>query len=758
MKFVKISLLLIATGILTLLTGCDDSSNAQGVGWHSTAKEGTMPPGFEQFISQWNKSNKTWVEEQLTDRTEKLGKIRQEYVRTNDPSLMTKLVAATKDKEVFEARNKEGDYIKRLSPADIPTDLVWQDGLNNPEIGDPQAKKGGTVRLLAPGSFPDTFRPVGPNSNNGFRSKLYDEIDISLVRQHPENGQVIPGLAKQWAIGKDKRTVFFKLDEDATYSDGTKVRAIDFVVSLYICASEDSQSLSYKNAYREMVSHIIVYDAQTLSVTLPTQKPLLPLYCSLMPAFPPHFYSEFGPNYVERYQWRVPPTTGAYTINPEDMIRGRQVTMQRVQNWWAKDKKFFANTNNVDNLVYNFIADESKAIELFRIGELDMMLMNKPELWHERMEIPEVHNGFINRATFFTIYPRPPFGIFLNTARAPFNDKNTRIGFHHALNIQRIIDINFRGDYQRLGSYSSGYGRYTNANIKAREYSPEKAREYFASAGFTIACPDGILRKPDGTRLTAEITFANSTTSIANIMSQLKEDARKCGIDIQLDPLDSTVSFRKVMEKRHQSAFWAWSMSPPHPSLYQGLYSGYAYDAKGNTVPYTNNICSYSDPQMDQFVQDERDAATEEDLEHATHEAQRKIHEDAIWVPAWTTEFARIGYWRWVCWPQCKTTQFCFPLVFEPTESYLYWVDETRKKETLAGKRHGTAFQEIDAVYDQYRFREFKEDTGKDGDGVAAPDLPTVPVMVQPEDVAPTTPTPSTSSTPSTSTQAPTTR
>ncbi|MEG2327525.1 MAG: hypothetical protein RSB48_04440, partial [Akkermansia sp.] len=145
MKFVKISLFLIATGILTLLTGCDDSSNAQGVGWHSTAKEGTMPPGFEQFISQWNKSNKTWVEEQLTDRIEKLGKIRQEYVRTNDPALMTKLVAATKDKEVFDARNKEGDYIKLLSLADVPTDLVWQDGLNNPEIGDPQAKKGGTV-------------------------------------------------------------------------------------------------------------------------------------------------------------------------------------------------------------------------------------------------------------------------------------------------------------------------------------------------------------------------------------------------------------------------------------------------------------------------------------------------------------------------------------------------------------------------------------------------------------------------------------
>ena len=74
---------------------------------------------------------------------------------------------------------------------------------------------------------------------------------------------------------------------------------------------------------------------------------------------------------------------------------------------------------NVDQIVYNFIAEPSKAIELFRIGELDVLNITKPELWHERMEIPEVHNGYINRSTFYTIYPRPPYGVFLNTSKPP---------------------------------------------------------------------------------------------------------------------------------------------------------------------------------------------------------------------------------------------------------------------------------------------------------------------------------------------------
>lgn len=318
------------------------------------------------------------------------------------------------------------------------------------------------------------------------------------------------------------------------------------------------QQLFYQNA-----SNITIYDDSRFSITLPFAKPLLPYYCTLFIPSPPHFYCEFGPNYVERYQWRIPPTTGAYVVKPDGIIRGRQVTLQRVPDWWARDKKFTKYMYNVDQIVYNFIAEPSKAIELFRIGELDVLNITKPELWHERMEIPEVHNGYINRSTFYTIYPRPPYGVFLNTSKAPFNDLNVRRGFQHALNIQNIIDITFRGDYQRLNSYNSGFGKFTNPYIKARPYSPEQARAYFARAGYTIPCPDGILRKPDGTRLTAAITFPNSSPSLASTLGKLKEDARKCGLEIQLDPLDSTVAFRKIMEKRAQASFMAWGFTPP---------------------------------------------------------------------------------------------------------------------------------------------------------------------------------------------------
>lgn len=52
-------------------------------------------------------------------------------------------------------------------------------------------------------------------------------------------------------------------------------------------------------------------------------------------------------------------------------------------------------------------------------------------------------------------------------------------------------------------------------------------------------------------------------------------------------------------------------------------------------------------------------------------------------------------------------------------ESYLYWVDNDIKKETMEAKREGKTFEEVDAVYDQYRYMDSidsldnKEGSGK---------------------------------------------
>ncbi len=690
-----------------LLSSCQSDSNASGPGWKTGAAWGTEPPGFRPFLTTWNKKIHAWLLDSKQDLQKELkedtAKAEQAETLEARRALKSKVESLKERIQLIDIRLSDGDFFQLKTPADIPQDLVWENGLDNPDIGDPRAVKGGTMRQAEPGSYPSTFRPFGPNSNNSFRGRLYDEISMNAVSIHPVTGKIIPSICNEWAVSPDGRTVFFRVDPDARYSDGAKVRAVDFLVTAYLRCSDYANSPYDRDYFREEFSNIKLYDEHTLSVTLPSPKPLMPYKAALYPS-PPHFYSEYGPDFVERYQWRIEPTTGAYTVLPDGVIRGQQVTLSRVQNWWARDKKFYRYTCNVDHMVYRFIAEESKVLELFRVGQLDMLLMLKPDVWHEKMEIPEVHNGFIERTTFYTIYPRYPMGLFLNVAKPPFNDINVRRGFMHSINNKRVNDVVNRGDYQQLNSYCSGYGRYTNPHLKAPEYSPAKARKYFAAAGYTEQGPDGILRKPDGSRLSVEITYSNASPSLKTTMTMYKEDAKKAGVDIQLDNLDANVSFRKVMEKRHQAASWAWGFNPPHPRTHQSFHSSFAYDEKGNTVPYTNNINSIADDRLDKAVEAERRATTEDELQEAAWKVQEIVQDLAIWVPGTCPEFTRLGYWRWVKWPDSDTTKFCYPVVFEPGESHVYWIDEKLKEETLKAKKQNGSFPEKDQIFDQFRF------------------------------------------------------
>lgn len=45
-------------------------------------------------------------------------------------------------------------------------------------------------------------------------------------------------------------------------------------------------------------------------------------------------------------------------------------------------------------------------------------------------------------------------------------------------------------------------------------------------------------------------------------------------------------------------------------------------------------------------------------------------------------------------------------MVFDPTESHLYWVDEKAIEETHQAKQTGSPLPEQDLIFDQYRFAE----------------------------------------------------
>ncbi|MEY3895726.1 MAG: hypothetical protein RLZZ214_1246 [Verrucomicrobiota bacterium] len=656
-------------------------------------------PEYNRYIENWLKAQQAATGKEVTTVTTELATAQGE-AKTN---LEIRAETLRLDQEKWNFRLALGGFLKIGSPAEIPADLVWENGMDQPEIGDPAAKKGGALRRFIP-TFPPTIRPFGDNSNNSFRGDLYDYIDMPMVNLHPETMEMIPGLASEWATSGDGRTIYFRIDPEARYSDGVPVKARDFLISVYLRVSDNIVNPYSKQYYRENIAQIAMYDDRTVSVSLPEAKIYAPAIAGAITPSPPHFYSEYGPDYSERYQWRFPPTTGAYEVLPEDIVKGASITQTRVKDWWARDRKYYKYRFNPDKLVHTVVRDESKAFELFRAGELDTFFLTQPQLWYEKSEIDPVYKGYIERVTFYNKYPKVPRGLYLNVSRPPLDNLDVRVGIHHAMNWQKVIDVMFRGDYQRLNAFNEGYVTFSDPSIVARPFSIDAARAAFARAGYTQEGRDGILTKPDGTRLSVAVTYP-AMPQIDRIFAILREEAKACGFELRLDGLEPTVAYKKEMQKQHEMALGSWLIGPPVPDFHQFLHSTNAIDEKGNLKPQTNNTFAWHRADTDILSEKVRTASTADELKDAAWKLQRIMHDEAIFLPGYSVDFVRIGFWRWVKWPDCPTTHFSPPVVYDPHEVFVFWIDEAVKKETMAARRSGKSFGETTRTIEDYRVK-----------------------------------------------------
>ena len=676
-----------------------------------------MPPGFAGFTRRWNERAARYVEDALAASERELSDLRAKQIdnisevsatpfggaadaeinacREEGDALQQRREFAEREHRNLLARKAMGDYLVYRTRADLPKGLRWQFGDSEPELGDPAAKKGGTLRMAQQRSFPNTLRVFGPNSNNATRRYIYDDIDLPLVRIHPGTGALIPGTADRWAISDDGCTIFFHIDEAARFSNGDPLTTRDFVSSLFLRTSPYAAEPFYPDFYLTSFARITIYTNHILAVTLANPRPYAAYYAGAIPSACTRFYAEFGPDYATRYLWRATPTTGGYALDAEELIMGRQIALSRVADWWAARRKYTRYSCNVDHIVYSFIAESAKIRELFRIGELDVLSARDADFWYEGLEIEPVHQGYIQRVHFANLWPRNCFGFHLNCASPLFSNKQARIGFHHALNIRAVINTIFRGDYRQSSSYFSGFGPFTNPHLQPLPYDPEKARAAFAAAGYTEEGPDGILHKPDGTRLQVVVS-SRTDSSYTAAMNLLREDAARCGLDLRLDQMDDTVFYLKVKNKQYTACIFSWGFSPPMPEASQFFLSQYAFGADGAPLRGTNNITATASPELDRAIYAARAATSEQEAIQAQHLVQQRIADTASWVPGWSSWFWRFAQWRWLRWPRTETTRFCPPRYYDPLDSHLYWIDADIKEATLHARTRGESFPETE--------------------------------------------------------------
>ncbi|MCK5884019.1 MAG: ABC transporter substrate-binding protein [Bacteriovoracaceae bacterium] len=570
----------------------------------------------------------------------------------------------------------------------LPAEIKWETNSKDKVFASPDAKRGGTLREFMM-SFPMTLRSVGPDSNGAFRSYL-DANKMGLIDLHPETLNWTPALATHWAVGKDFKTVYFKLNKSARWSDGKPVTAKDFAYTLEFMRSKWIYAPWYNNYYSEQIKEVIIYDDHTFAVVGGKKKSRFEaLYSYAISATPEHHFRPIlNKEWTKKHNWDIVPNTGAYQI--VKIKKGKSVTFKRVKDWWASDLKYYKNRYNYNKRRINVIRDMNMAFEHFKKGKIDTFGLVLPTYWHKKARGKEFDRGYINKIWYYNQNPQPQYGIWLNNQKWPFADINVRKGFAHAMNMDKLIKMVLRGDYERLERFSAGTGKYENKKIRARRFDLKKVKSYMTKAGWARDKETGLWKdSKTGKLFIVEVLYGSAPHTERLVV--LKEEALKAGIKLDLKMLDGAASFKTMLEKQHQVA-WLGMGAGMIPRYWQYFHSD-------NAKKQTNNFTNTNDKELDKLIMSYRNEFSDKKKHKLSQKIQQKIHDLGEFIPTTAVPYFRQGYWSWMKFPKVLGKRFG-----GITDYGVAWIDQDLKKKVMKMKKRGRPYKKAQTIIN----KEFK--------------------------------------------------
>ena len=587
---------------------------------------------------------------------------------------------------------RDGDGL----PDTLPEDLVWVTNEEDPLFASPDAKRGGTFRTSILG-FPLTLRRVGPDSNGSFAGFLRPN-QFGPIALHPVTRRAIPALATHWAFGEDGRSIYYRLNPKARWSDGVPVTADDFVFAVQFMRAKEIVAPWYNNYYVERIRDLKRYDDHTYGVQGANAMPGAEMHASYGVGPQPRHFHVLNADWVANTNWQIEPNTGPYQITK--VRKGKYIEMTRKADWWGDDVKYFKHRFNPDKIRVRVIRDPNVAFQYFLKGNLDTMDLVLPQYWHDKATGTAFDRGYIAKYWFYNEQPAAS-GMYLNMADPILADKRVRFGIAHSMNFDHVISTVLRNDYERLSTFQIGFGEYDNLDIKPREFDLDKADRYFDDAGFETRGGDGIRINDAGERLSFQVTYG--WPQYTDRLVVLQEDARKAGLELVLDLKDGPGSFKKMLEKKHQIAWSGWAAGGLAPGYWEHFHSVNANKTQ------TNNITNHVNPAMDPLIMQYRSSTSLGERVRLARILEQMVHDSGVVVPTFRVPYTRAGAWRWVKLPEwlAPPTSASMFSAFANTGGFsgggLFWIDLEEKERTLEAKSDGESFGPTTIVNTTYR-------------------------------------------------------
>lgn len=533
----------------------------------------------------------------------------------------------------------------------------------------PEAPKGGTLRLHALGSF-DSLNPyiVRGKKAAGIHhgSGMYFETLAARARDEPFT---LYGLIAETIETPDDRSwVEFTLRPEAAFSDGTQITVADVIFSWEILKEK---SLPNARATWSRIAEVTETGPRRVRFTFAsdTDRELPLLVAGFMPIMSKAWWStrNFDDTTLE-----PPLASGPFTIAEIDP--GRSLTFQRNPDYWGRDLPVNVGRHNFETIRYDYFRDASVALEAFKAGDYDLRFEGDATRWATQYDFPAVRDGQVVRDVIETGVPSGLDALTFNLRKAKFSDIRVREALTLAFDFEWINKSLLHDGYARTASMFTGSDMAPSGPPEGTElallepwrgkipdevfgppYQPpatdgrgrprenlKRAADLLEAAGWSVA--DGKRVNANGTPLQIEITIRRPSNE--KIALAFTRNLERLGIaasvrlveSAQFQGLIDTYDFDMVF------GFWGVSLSPGNE---QQNYWG----AQTANVPGGRNWAGVADPAIDAMIDALGAARTREELVAAARAIDRILMWSHYVLPLYHDPGQRIAHWRHVARP-----------------------------------------------------------------------------------------------------------
>jgi microcin C transport system substrate-binding protein len=570
--------------------------------------------------------------------------------------------------------------------------LKYGPGFRHLEFVDPDAPKGGTLRLAGFGGF-DSFNPFiikgEPPDSIGL---LFEGLTVSVNDDMLSQYGLVAGSVE---VPDDLSWVVYTLRPEARFHDGTPVMPEDVIWSLN-ALREKGQPL-YRFYYGNIARAEKTGTHGVKFIFRGARNRELPQIIGEIPVLSRAYWETRS---FENTTLEPPLGSGPYRV--ADFQPPRFVVYERVADWWGRDLPVNRGRYNYDRIRIDFFRDQEVMLEAFKAHVYDFRAENSSKRWATQYEFPARRSGKVRVEAIPEARPVGMQCFAFNLRRAKFRDRALRWALNHAFDFEWTNRNLFYGQYKRNDSY------FANTELAARAlpsrdelallepwrgkvpdeafatvYQPPatdgsgdnrsnliKAQRMLLAAGYRIV--GNRLIDPAGGR-PVEIEFLLVSPDFERIVTPLIRNLRRLGVTGRVRVVDTAQYQNRVRDFDYDMivASFGQSLSPGNEQ--RNYWSSGTADRPGS-----RNLIGIKDPAIDALVEAIIAAPDRASLIAATRALDRVLLWHHFVIPNWYIDKDRLAWWD----------RFGIPKVLPKygVDLYAWWIDPEKDRALEAGE------------------------------------------------------------------------